>query len=113
MSSSPVSGSDALSVESLCAGIDVPESVLRFEHVPGGEVVFGPGKLAVVGEKARALGARRVLLVTDPGLRKAGHEERCLEYLRDAGLDVFVFDQAFIFRMSLKNPFLKQDQYKL
>jgi alcohol dehydrogenase len=35
-----------------------------------------------------------VLLVTDPGLRKAGHEDRCRQYLSDAGLDVFVFDEV-------------------
>ena len=91
---SSVSDHDALSVERLCAGIDVPDSVLRFEHVPGGEVVFGPGKLAVVGKKARDLGARRVLLVTDPGLRKAGHESRCIEYLKSEGLEVAIFDEV-------------------
>ncbi len=91
---SPVSDRDALTIESLCAGIDVPESVLRFEHVPGGEVVFGAGRLSVVGEKASALGAKRVLLVTDPGLRKAGHEERCVGFLNAAGLEVFIFDEV-------------------
>ncbi len=94
MSETPVTPRDVMSIDSLCAGIDVPESVLRFEHIPGGEVVFGVGKLAVIGEKAQGLGARRVLLVTDPGLRKAGHEARCLSYLQDAGLEVFVFDEV-------------------
>lgn len=83
-----------LSIDQLCEGFDVPEFVRRFEHVPGGEVVFGVGAISVVGEKARSLGASRVLLVTDPGLRKVGHEERCLGYLRDAGLEVFVFDDV-------------------
>lgn len=92
--SSSVSDRDALSIDSLCAGIEVPEEVLRFEHVPGGEVVFGPGKLSVIGEKAVALGAKRVLVVTDPGLRKAGHEKRCLQFLEEAGREVFVFDQV-------------------
>lgn len=85
---------DALTIESLCAGLDVPPAVLAFEHVPGGEVVFGPGKLSVIGEKARSIGAARVLLVTDPGLRKAGHEARCVSYLTEAGLEVFVFDEV-------------------
>ena len=92
--SSSVSDRDALSIDSLCAGIEVPEEVLRFEHVPGGEVVFGPGKLSVIGEKVVALGAQRVLVVTDPGLRKAGHEKRCLQFLEEAGREVFVFDQV-------------------
>lgn len=94
MSDAPLISRDAMSIESLCAGIDVPEPVLRFEYIPGGEVIFGAGKLSVIGEKARGLGACRVLLVTDPGLRKAGHEARCLRYLEAAGLEVFVFDEV-------------------
>lgn len=84
----------AISIDQLCEGFDVPEFVRRFDHVPGGEVVFGPGVISQVGEKARGLGAARVLLVTDPGLRRAGHEERCLRHLREAGLEVFVFDEV-------------------
>lgn len=83
-----------LTIERLCAGIDVPARVLRFADIPGGEVVFGAGKLAVIGEKAVAADARRILLVTDPGLRKAGHETRCREYLRAAGLEVIAFDEV-------------------
>ncbi|NNE90319.1 MAG: iron-containing alcohol dehydrogenase [Verrucomicrobiales bacterium] len=92
--SHPVSAHAGLTIEGLCEGFDVPDHVLKFEDVPGGEVVFGPGKLSVIGEKASGLGATRVLLVTDPGLRKAGHEDRCLGFLRDAGLDAFVFDEV-------------------
>ena len=36
--------------------------------------------------------APRVLLVTDPGLRAAGHPERAVKSLREGGLEVFVFD---------------------
>jgi alcohol dehydrogenase len=93
MPDSPPSA-ELLTIESLCAGLDAPDFVLGFEHIPGGEVVFGPGKLGVVGEKATGLGARRVLLVTGPGIRAAGHEERCLGYLRESGLEVFVFDEV-------------------
>jgi len=83
-----------LSIETLCAGIEVPGDVLQFGHVPGGEVVYGPGCLARVGEKAKAAGGTRALLVTDPGLKTAGHEDRTLKYLRDAGMEVFVFDEV-------------------
>lgn len=83
--------SDSLSIAQLTAGVDVPDDVRNFSHIPGGEVVFGPGSLARVGEKARDIGGR-ALLVTDPGLKQAGHEERTVGYLREAGLEVFVFD---------------------
>ena len=55
-------------------------------------VVFGAGKLASLGALARAEGARTVLLVTDPGLEAAGHADRALASLREAGLEVHVFD---------------------
>jgi len=57
-------------------------------------VVFGPGSLQRLGELAGELGDTRVLLVTDPGLEAAGHPQLAERSLRDAGLEVFVFDQV-------------------
>src|SRR4051794_1418236 len=62
-------------------------------HTPT-RVVFGPGSLNQLGELARELGDTRVLLVTDPGLERAGHPQRAVESLKNAGLEVFVFDQV-------------------
>jgi len=62
-------------------------------HTPT-RVVFGPGAIGRLGELAKELGDTRVLLVTDPGLEAAGHPQRAVESLRDAGLEVFVFDQV-------------------
>ena len=56
--------------------------------------MFGPGTLNRLGELARELGATRALLVTDPGLNSAGHPQRALASLKDAGLEVFVFDDV-------------------
>jgi alcohol dehydrogenase len=63
-----------------------------FDYIPLTRVVFGPGTLMRLGELTRELGGHRVLLVTDPGLETAGHPQRALASLRDAGLEVFVFD---------------------
>jgi alcohol dehydrogenase len=63
-----------------------------FDYVPLTRVVFGAGALSRLGELARELGGTRALLVTDPGLEKAGHPQRALESLRQAGLQTFVFD---------------------
>ena len=41
---------------------------------------------------ARELGGKRIMLVTDSGLWAAGHPQRTLASLREAGLEVFVFD---------------------
>jgi alcohol dehydrogenase len=57
-------------------------------------VLYGPGSLNQLGEVACELGAARVLLVTDPGLEKAGHAQRAAESLRAAELEVFLFDEV-------------------
>ena len=62
------------------------------DYHPGTRVVFGVGVLARLGELARDLNGNRILLVTDPGLWAAGHPQRALASLREAGLEVFVFD---------------------
>jgi alcohol dehydrogenase len=63
-----------------------------FDYRPLGRVVFEAGGLARLGELARELGGTRALLVTDPGLEKAGHPQRALASLRDSGLHVALFD---------------------
>jgi alcohol dehydrogenase len=68
--------------------------VSPFDFVALNRVVFGPGCLGRLGEFARDLGGRRVLLVTDPGLEEAGHPQRAVGYLRAAGLEVFVYDEV-------------------
>jgi alcohol dehydrogenase len=62
--------------------------------VPGSrvKVAFAPGALNHVGEIAREEGATRVMLVTDPGIRDAGHAEHAVRALYKAGLVVCVFD---------------------
>lgn len=62
-------------------------------HTPT-RVVFGPGTLGRLGELARELGDTRVLLVTDPGLEAAGHPQRATASLREAGLEVFLYDDV-------------------
>ncbi|MGI8526604.1 MAG: iron-containing alcohol dehydrogenase [Pseudolabrys sp.] len=62
------------------------------DYYPGTRVVFAVGAIVRLGELARDLGGKRILLVTDPGLWAAGHPQRALASLREAGLEVFVFD---------------------
>jgi alcohol dehydrogenase len=63
-----------------------------FDYQPRTRVVFGPGKIGVLGELARELGGERVLLVTDHGLGAAGHPQKAVAALEAAGLAVTVFD---------------------
>lgn len=61
-------------------------------EIDGGQVLFGEGSLARLGELARGLDARRVLLVTDRGLRAAGHVDSGRRALVAAGIAVDVYD---------------------
>lgn len=65
-----------------------------FDYNPRTRVVFGPGTISQLGELAREYGANRVLLVTDHGLEKAGHEERGRDVLEAAGLTVAIFNDV-------------------
>src|SRR5436190_8019615 len=65
-----------------------------FDHQPRTRLVFGEGTVDRLGQLARELGARRVLLVTDPGIVAAGHAERAQRSLLAANLCVDVFDKA-------------------
>lgn len=65
-----------------------------FDFHPQTRIVFGPGTISRLGELTRELGGRRVLLVTDPGLEQAGHPQRAVRSLEEAGLSVTVFDHV-------------------
>ena len=57
-----------------------------------GQVVFGPGAAQQLGDVARRLRLKRVLLVTDRNLRAAGMVDDILSVLKRAELEVSVFD---------------------
>jgi len=57
-------------------------------------IVFGAGTLAQLGKLVTEEGGRRVLLVTDPGIVKAGHVRRAVDSLDAAGVHVTVFDEV-------------------
>jgi alcohol dehydrogenase len=66
----------------------------EFDHEPRVRIIFGAGCSMRAGQLARDYGARRVLLVTDPGIVAAGHAGKIQGYLEAAGLDVVTFDHA-------------------
>ena len=57
-------------------------------------VVFGPGATREAGPRAKALGCRNVLLVTDSRLVRLPPVERAIASLRDAGVAVNLFDKV-------------------
>ncbi|WP_042273742.1 iron-containing alcohol dehydrogenase [[Clostridium] dakarense] len=55
---------------------------------------MGPGCLKVIGERAKILGGKKVLIVTDKFLRNQenGAVEQTIKYLKEAGLEVAIYD---------------------
>lgn len=67
---------------------------MHFDYQPRTRLVVGAGCLSQLGTLARENGARRVLLVTDAGIVQAGHAERAMQFLQEAGLQVALFDSG-------------------
>jgi len=57
------------------------------------EFIFGVGARHRVGYYARNYGARRVLVVSDPGVAQAGWLKEVLADLAEAGIETVVFDK--------------------
>jgi len=60
-----------------------------FQTVP--RIVYGVGSVNQVGEEAKRLGAKKVAVVTDPGLVDAGIDQPVMESLKAANLDTVLF----------------------
>ncbi len=56
------------------------------------EFVFGSGSLDLAGQYADHLGGDTILLVTDPGIKKAGWCERVEASLKDKGMSYVIYD---------------------
>jgi alcohol dehydrogenase len=65
-----------------------------FDYQPRTRLIYGNHSIQRIADVARDVGARRILLVTDPGLVAAGHPDRVQGLLRAAGFDVVVFDRV-------------------
>lgn len=65
-----------------------------FDYQPRTRIVFGPGSIAQLGKLLAEFGGRRVLVVTDEGLVKAGHADRAMKSISAAGLEAVLFDRV-------------------
>ena len=66
----------------------------QFDFQPRTRLVFGVHAVERVGEIIREFGVKKVLLVTDPGIAKAGHAEHVLKSLATDGVTAVVFDRV-------------------
>ena len=67
------------------------ETIYTLEATP---MKFGAGASAEAGWELARMGATRVMLVTDPGVREAGIADRVRESIESEGIEVVVFDRA-------------------
>lgn len=65
--------------------------MIPFDFQPRTRLVFGPGKIEELGQLASELGARRALVVSDPGVIAAGHAGRGIQSLVRAGIETHLF----------------------
>jgi alcohol dehydrogenase len=63
-------------------------------EIGGIRLHLGAGTLDLVGPVSRTLSGTRVLVVTDPGVRAAGHAESAVAFLKREGLEAAVFDEV-------------------
>jgi alcohol dehydrogenase len=57
-------------------------------------IVFGMDRIVALGELAAELGARRALVISDPGVVAAGHTRRGMNALQAAGTEAALFDDV-------------------
>ncbi|WP_244242426.1 hydroxyacid-oxoacid transhydrogenase [Nocardioides seonyuensis] len=57
---------------------------------------FGRGASSEIGWDVANLGARRILLVTDPGVAATGHPARIAEQVRASGIDVVTYERTHV-----------------
>lgn len=69
-------------------------TLTNWQYYAPAKILFGPGTVKLAGEEAKALGAKRVLVVTDKGVVGAGIADKVIAPLKEAGLEVFVFDKV-------------------
>jgi alcohol dehydrogenase len=66
--------------------------MIPFDYQQPTRFVFGPNRIDDLGDLAKELAATRALLCTDPGIVAAGHAQRAVKSLAQAGIAVEVFD---------------------
>jgi hydroxyacid-oxoacid transhydrogenase len=76
-------------------GFEIEDGESAFA-IDASAVTFGPGVLREAGDQARALGCGRVALFTDATLAKLEHVDVIRRSLREAGVDVALYDEVHV-----------------
>lgn len=67
--------------------------MVPFDFQPRTRIIFGPGKIDSIGDLAGELGARRAMVVSDPGIVAAGHTQHVVDVLAAARIEAHVFSE--------------------
>jgi alcohol dehydrogenase len=67
-----------------------------FDARPSPRLLFGPGRLADLPGCVTSLGAKNILLVTDPGIVAAGHVHRAAGLLEAADITVTIYQGSHV-----------------
>jgi alcohol dehydrogenase len=65
-----------------------------YETKPAPKIHFGPGAINTVDSEVHLIGAKRILIVTDPGIMHVGHPGNLRLHLEDQGCKVEIFDRV-------------------
>lgn len=68
--------------------------ILNLRKFVAPEIIFGSGSRHLAGKYAKQFGARKVLLVTDPGVIKAGWSIHIQKSLEEVGLPYVIFSNV-------------------
>jgi len=68
--------------------------IKAFQFTAFARLRFQSGGIQFLGEEVKALGGKKVFLVTDPGVKKSGILERALKSLQKDGIPCAVFDEV-------------------
>lgn len=63
------------------------------------KLIFGPGALNQLTDEAKAIGRKKLMIVTYPDIRKAGHLDRVLKLVAAAGIP-----NPVVFEKVMPNP---------
>lgn len=69
-------------------------SLPPFDHQPRTRLIYGNCTLSRLGELAAELGSKRALIVSDPGIVKAGYTNRAQSALEAAGVTVQIYGEV-------------------
>lgn len=64
----------------------------KFDFMLPTKIIFGCGELKRIGREARKIGKKAMLLTGRSAVKKHGYTDRVIGHLRDAGLQVVLFD---------------------